>query len=74
MGEATIYLAYGEDFSTCPQRPPEFFSAVIHSGPVVLGLNLPPCYTCFENAASPEILEAVARDLHLRPQRDLSRG
>lgn len=74
VGEATIYRAYAKDFDTCPQQPPEFFSAVIHSGPVVLGLNLPLCYTCFENAASPEVLEAAALDLRLRPQRDLSRG
>jgi hypothetical protein len=74
VGEATIYRAYAKDFATCPQQQPEFFSAVIHSGPVVLGLNLPLCYTCFENAASPEVLEAAARDLRLRPQRDLSRG
>jgi hypothetical protein len=74
VGEATIYQAYAEDFATCPQRPPEFFSAVIHSGRVVLGLNLPLCYSCFENAASPKALEAVAGDLRLRPQRDLSRG
>jgi hypothetical protein len=74
VGEATIYRGYAEDFAACPQQPPEIFLAVIHSGPVVLGLNLPRCYTCFESSVSVELLEAAARDLRLRPQRDLSRG
>jgi hypothetical protein len=74
VGEATIYRGYAEDFAVCPQQPPEIFLAVIHSGPVVLGLNLPRCYACFESSASAELLEAAAQDLRLRPQRDFSGG
>jgi hypothetical protein len=72
VGEATVYGGYPKDFTTCPTRPPEVFFAVIHSGPVVLGLNLPLCYTCFESPVSAAVLEAAARNLRLRPQRDLS--
>lgn len=71
VGEVTIYRGYAEDFADCPGRPPDVFSAVIHSGQVVLGINLPLCYTCLESPASAEVLEAVAANLRLRPQRDL---
>lgn len=74
IGEATIYRGYAEDFTDCPRRPPDVFAAVIHSGRVVLGLNLPLCYTCLEGPVSTEALEAVAANLRQRPQRDLSRG
>jgi hypothetical protein len=74
IGEATIYRGYAKDFTDCPQRPPDVFSAVIHSGQVVLGLNLPLCYTCLESPVSAETLKATAGSLRLRPQRDLARG
>jgi hypothetical protein len=72
IGEVTIYRGYAKDFADCSRRPPDVFSAVIHSGRVVLGLNLPLCYTCLESPVSAETLEAVAGSLRLRPQRDLS--
>lgn len=74
IGEATIYRGYAKDFADCPQRPPDVVSAVIHSGRVVLGLNLPLCYTCLESPVSAEVLEAAALNLRLRPQRDLGNG
>jgi hypothetical protein len=73
VGAATIYRGYKKDFAVCPDRPPPVFAAVIDAGRVVLGVNLPVCYSCLESPVPAEVLEAVARDLRLRPQRDLTR-
>lgn len=72
-GSAVVYRGYAKDFDDCPDRPPRVFAAVIHIGRVVLGVNLPPCYSCLESIVSGEVLAGVARDLRLRPQRDFGR-
>jgi hypothetical protein len=70
-GEATVYSGYPKDFANCPSTPPRAFSAVVKLGGVVLGLNLPICYTCVEGPLSAAQLETAVQGLRLRQPRDL---
>jgi hypothetical protein len=69
-GDAKIFRGYTKDYDSCPDSPPEVFAAVVERGRVVIGVNLPLCYTCLEpGGARREELETAVRGLRLRPQR-----
>lgn len=70
-GQATIYRGYSRDHAVCPGKPPDVVTAVVQRDGVVLGLNLPPCYTCTEPILTAAEIEAAVQGLRLRPQRQL---
>jgi hypothetical protein len=68
-GTATIYSGYEKDLGSCPKAPPNVFAAVVERGGVVLGMNLPACYTCLGGGGGPNGAELEAAVAALRPFR-----
>jgi hypothetical protein len=64
-GGATIYAGYAKNFASCPGKAPDVFAAVVELGGVVLGMNLPSCYTCL--GGGPDGAELEAAVAALRP-------
>jgi hypothetical protein len=58
-GTATIYSGYERNFGACPNEPPNVFAAVVDRGGVVIGMELPACYTCLGAGPSRAEFEAA---------------
>jgi hypothetical protein len=71
-GYVVIYSGYVRDFTVCPERPADVHIAAVHIGSMVVGINLPICFTCTEPSGGPYGsvvgLETIATGLRPRPQ------
>lgn len=69
-GEAIVYAGYPEDFAECPKRPPNVFLAEVHTGGLVIGIDVPGCELCIEARRGPyhsrRDMKIIARALRVR--------
>jgi hypothetical protein len=69
-GSATIFGGYNRNFTRCPNRPPDVFTAWVDIGGVKVVVNSPPAPNFIETVnpyGSFKRMEAIVRALHLRP-------
>jgi hypothetical protein len=67
---ARFNAGYRKDYAVCPRRPPNVVFAEVDEGRLVIGIDLPQCFTCIEAGRGPlrsvSAMKAIARALHLR--------
>lgn len=75
-GRAEIFEGYAAPYPVkrpCPKQPPNQLIAHIYYDKVVVAVNMPHCYECFESSTGPyetlAAMKTLVRSLHPRPPR-----